>query len=1112
MSFFFGGGGNKVKPQYTGLQLQTSSSSMAFSLLWGANRLGPNLIWYGDFKTHKKKQKSGKGMGAPKQTTYTYSASLMLALCEGAINSVPRVFRDQEKITSISSIGFSLFTGTIPQAAWGYLVSAHPTEALDYPGVAYLAAANYDLGQSASLPNHSFEVFGRQWSTAKDGSDDADPSTVIDEFLTSNQFGVGMPSSVVDYNSLYSGPNAMTTGDSAYQTYCAAQSFGISPVLAEQKEAAASLDQWTKITNTAIVWTGYILKFIPFDLNPIDGNGYKYRPNVIPVYVLDDDDYVSQTEDPIKISRVDPADAYNALKLTINNRENEYNEAPIEWKDQGLIDQFGFRPAATFAAPEICRLNMGAKVASILGKQYAYKRNEATFLLGPSACLIEPMDLLQAIDPKLGSVLLQVTKVEEDDDYNFQITADQVFAETSGAVGYTPQGIANTPTNTNAPPGPVNTPIIFDVPANLSNGIPEVWAAVSGGNNTLYNQYWGGALVYVSADGGTSFQNIGTVDSPARQGKLTANLPAYATANPDTVNTLAVTLAMSNGELQSVTSSEASRGDTLCYIGGSTPEFLNFEDATLTGAATYDLDDLYRGQYQTAGSMHSTNDPFARLDENIFKYQLPQDYIGQGLKFKFQSFNVWGNAFEDLSSVTVYDYTPTGLGFAIGAPTSCGLAFAARVQADGTNILQGTVTVGPSPGPYLDHYDVQITLDGGASWTDISPVTSNGTTSTFQPALPSTNYRARTRAVSSATGGIPSAWVQSTIVNSGAFSSTVPNQPDNLSGTGVTLANVLEWDAPTGGAIVQGYKIFAIHGSTGSFGSAVQVGSTSGSLTWTHSGLGVSDTWRYWVVAYNFAGNSTEEGPVNVTTDSSGGGGGVDIEDEGTPVATATTLNFTGAGVTATDMGGGVVDITIPGGGGGGAWDFNPPFAADFPTLIGTVTPTLSDDSDVGLIVDMGAAASGDVVRFAVEALPSPGTDFSVICKMVMTAASYNFAGIGMVIGDSVSNRAQLWGLQPDDNNRLIIGNFFVPNTFGGTNPIETNYADRTVWLRIIRVGTTLTFYFSGDGKSWLFAYSASQTSWMSNAPDYIGVGGFYNRTGAIGRVSMSVPYWSQDF
>jgi len=49
----------------------------------------------------------------------------------------------------------------------------------------------------------------------------------------------------------------------------------------------------------------------------------------------------------------------------------------------------------------------------------------------------------------------------------------------------------------------------------------------------------------------------------------------------------------------------------------------------------------------------------------------------------------------------------------------------------------------------------------------------------------------------------------------------------------------------------------------------------------------------------------------------SGGGGGsntVDVQDEGVAVNTASTLNFVGAGVTATDAGGGTATITIPGG------------------------------------------------------------------------------------------------------------------------------------------------------------------------------------------------------
>jgi len=57
--------------------------------------------------------------------------------------------------------------------------------------------------------------------------------------------------------------------------------------------------------------------------------------------------------------------------------------------------------------------------------------------------------------------------------------------------------------------------------------------------------------------------------------------------------------------------------------------------------------------------------------------------------------------------------------------------------------------------------------------------------------------------------------------------------------------------------------------------------------------------------------------PTTLTFPASGGSSsGVDVQDEGIAVATATTLNFIGAGVTATDAGGGIVDVTIPGGSG----------------------------------------------------------------------------------------------------------------------------------------------------------------------------------------------------
>jgi hypothetical protein len=54
---------------------------------------------------------------------------------------------------------------------------------------------------------------------------------------------------------------------------------------------------------------------------------------------------------------------------------------------------------------------------------------------------------------------------------------------------------------------------------------------------------------------------------------------------------------------------------------------------------------------------------------------------------------------------------------------------------------------------------------------------------------------------------------------------------------------------------------------------------------------------------------------LQMNVPSSGGGGGHVIEDEGTPVAQQTNMNFTGAGVTVSDSGGKTV-VSIPGGAG----------------------------------------------------------------------------------------------------------------------------------------------------------------------------------------------------
>ena len=153
------------------MRIQQSAYSLTQPLVYGKNRVAANMFWYGDFKStaHTTTTKSGGkgGKTKTKNTTYTYSASLMLGLCENKIKDIGIIWRDKEQIVTkteggvqlkpIDQIGFELFDGD-HNPVWGYLASKHPDEAVHYPFLGYVACANYDLGGSAALSNHNFEV------------------------------------------------------------------------------------------------------------------------------------------------------------------------------------------------------------------------------------------------------------------------------------------------------------------------------------------------------------------------------------------------------------------------------------------------------------------------------------------------------------------------------------------------------------------------------------------------------------------------------------------------------------------------------------------------------------------------------------------------------------------------------------------------------------------------------------------------------------------------------------------------------------------------------------------------------------------------------------------
>lgn len=242
----------------------------------------------------------------------------------------------------------------------------------------------------------------------------------------------------------------------------------------------------------------------------------------------------------------------------------------------------------------------------------------------------------------------------------------------------------------NVDPGLVNAPAIFEPSTALTGGLPQVWVAASGGPN------WGGCLVSLSFDG-TNYDYIGTITSPAYQGTLTASLANHT--DPDTTDTLAIDLGESAGILPTAaTHADADAFRTLVWLcpafttnAPTNGELISYGAVSATGTYTSNLTYLRRALYGTAAAAHAAGDFFTRIDlgeidtppNSVVAYTLPARYIGATLYLKLQSFNVFGNALEDISTVAEYVYAPSGQGFGGGTggvPTTP-TGFAATVLA-----------------------------------------------------------------------------------------------------------------------------------------------------------------------------------------------------------------------------------------------------------------------------------------------------------------------------------------------------------------------------------------------------------------------------------------------
>lgn len=622
------------------LQVQQSSPGLTLPVIYGRTRVAGNLIWYGDFITIENKtttQQGGKGGGGVKQVdiAYTYEAAVMLALCEGEIQGVGRIWRDKEKFDSLAQLRLTLMRGGDEQPLWTHLAQAkHQNQALNYSGTAYLCSPNYELTKSAQIYQHNFEVIGKLGYSGN--IPDANPREIIRDLLTNQRYGCGFP---VD-----------SIGDTdRYSNYCRAVGIFLSPAYTEQGEAQRNISELLEQTNSAAVFSQGRLKIVPYGDGNYSGNGAAYVADNKALYDLTDDDFiVSGAEDPVSVERKTNADAFNQVQVEYLDRDNDYNVAIAEVKDQANIEQYGLRPKEAVKMHGICDGKVAQKVAQQLLQRALYVRNEYEFKLGWKYCLLEPMDIVTLTDAGLGlnKTPVRITEIEEDEEGVLSVKAEDYPVGVYTTSEYPTQPSLGYSADYNVSPGNAHAPVIFEAPLQLTGGEPQIWMATAGGD------MWGGAEVWVSTDG-DSYTRVGAVNHKARFGSLTTALPNGA--GFDRTNTLNVEI--SAGQMTGGTEQDSRDLLTLCYVDG---EFLAYANAELKGVGRYTLGNLTRGAYGSAIDSHVAGSKFARVDEALFKYAVPRNWIGRTVWVKLVSYNVFSGGIQDLASVPAYSYTIKG--------------------------------------------------------------------------------------------------------------------------------------------------------------------------------------------------------------------------------------------------------------------------------------------------------------------------------------------------------------------------------------------------------------------------------------------------------------------
>lgn len=584
-------------PRLSDLRVSGSSYGNTIPLIYGPGvRIAGNVIWTTGLIERTSTQKQGGKGGAPKSetTTYSYSLSCAIALGEGRIESIRRIWANS-KIIFDRSLGavtpLAADAGFYADRASGTHVvfdsirfyRGVATQPIDptmesalgvgnvpaYRHTSYLVINELQLADFGNfMPNIEIEVEAHSSITVAD--------IVRDICARAGATEVAATALTDLCPGYYIGRE--TTATQALQPLAAAYNFDLA-------EARGQL-RFVRRGDT------------PRMLIPIEEMG-----------AFSASGEVAQAREPIQFTRAPEIAQPREVSVTFADRDQGY-QPNTQTAARRLGDA---KNMVNTEIPVSLSADEGRRTADRLLWEAWAARQAASFAVSDRF-----LDMVTG-DPialPVGAAdqyrPFRVSKLTRGHDGVTQVEAE--FEDPAVYGSLAPGGAGGGSVGTFNPPGPTRL-FLFNGPClrDSDDDAGYYWGATA----QLFG--WRGAQILRSTDDGASYANFASTGVRAPIGDVQGVLPAGPSAVWDRATVLTVELDYDDGSIESVPEDSVLSGANAAWVGsanGQTGEVIQFATATLIAPRTYELRDLLRGRRGTEHAIanHGAGEVFVLLE------------------------------------------------------------------------------------------------------------------------------------------------------------------------------------------------------------------------------------------------------------------------------------------------------------------------------------------------------------------------------------------------------------------------------------------------------------------------------------------------------------------